>query len=154
LVDARLWAAIALALLTSAAVSGLALQGPARAATTWVVTMEGSDMTGYSFNPYQVVVSVGDTVNWTDVAGMHTTTSDLGQADFWDSQTMLAGQSYVHTFNIPGNYTYSSKLDSSMQGKVTVAAAIPEFPGIFVFVTVGLAACVALLLERALRRTP
>jgi plastocyanin len=153
LAGARLWAAFVLVLLASAAASGLTLQGPARAATTWVVTMDGSDMGGYSFNPNVIIVSVGDTVNWTDVAGSHTTTSDPGQAESWDSHTMTVGQSFLHTFNTPGNYTYYSTLDGSMTGKVTVAAAVPEFPGPFVFVAVGVAVCLALTLERTLRRT-
>jgi plastocyanin len=116
--------------------------------------MDGSDMGGYSFNPNVITVNVGDTVNWTDVAGSHTTTSDTGQAESWDSQTMMVGQSYLHTFNTPGNYTYYSKLDGGMSGKVIVQTAVPEFPGLFVFVTVGLAVCIALALERALRRSP
>jgi uncharacterized membrane protein len=40
-----------------------------------------------------------------------------------------------------------------MSGKVVVQAAIPEFPGLSVFVMVGLAVCAALALERALRRS-
>ncbi|MGA1976176.1 MAG: hypothetical protein ABSG92_11135 [Conexivisphaerales archaeon] len=147
-------AAFALALFASAAVSGPPPPGPARAATTWSVTMDTDTMAGFIFNPQAIVINVGDTVNWTDVVGTHTTTSDPGQNESWDSGQLYLGQSFAFTFTIPGTYRYSSTLDDNMIGEVVVQAPVPEFPGPFAFVAVGLATCVGLALERALRRSP
>ena len=155
LVGACLRAAFVFALLASAAASNSVLQRPARATTTWVVMMEASDMGVYFFSPSRIVVGVGDTVTWMDMAGAQTTTADAGQAEYWDSQTMSEGQSYAHTFDTPGSYSYYSKsFDHGMVGRVVVQAVVPEFPGFYVLVTVGLASCAALALERELRRNP
>ncbi len=154
LVGACFLTAFVLAMLASAAVSGLATPAPARAATNWPVLMESDGMGGYYFTPSTITVNVGDTVNWTDMAGQQTTTSDPGQAESWDSGSMNPGQSFTHTFNTPGTYTYSSTLDVVMTGKVVVSTPVPEFPGLFAFAAVGMAVCVALALERALERSP
>ena len=158
LTGACLLAAFALAHFASAAVSGPPPPGPARAATTWSVTMELDTMGGYYFNPNVVAVNVGDTVNWTDLSGTHTATSDPGQNESWDSGPMYPGQSFTYTFSIPGNYTYSSTIDYAvpMTGEVVVQAPapVPEFPGLFAFVAVGMAVGVGLALGRGLRRSP
>jgi plastocyanin len=110
-------------------------------------------MGDYSFNPQAVYVSAGDTVNWTNEAGTpQTTTSDPMQAESWDSGSLNPGQSFVHTFTIPGTYTYTSTLDSNMYGEVVVQEPVPEFPGILAFAAVSLAVGVGLVLERGLRR--
>jgi plastocyanin len=155
LVRARLWTLFTIALFALAIASSSTLLDFTRAATTWEVQMKGNAMTGFSFDPNTISVSVGDTVNWTDMAaGEHTVVSLPDQAESWDSGTMSYGQFYLHTFNIPGTYVYHSTLESNMAGEVVVTEAIPEFPGLLVFVTLGLAIFVGLALERTLRRSP
>jgi len=99
-----------------------------------------------------IVVNVGDAVNWTDVEGIHTTTSLPGQAESWDSGLVYTGESFVHTFSTPGTYTYSSTSDNNMIGQVTVQAPVPEFPGSLVLVTVTVAVLTAMSAERRLGR--
>lgn len=111
-------------------------------------------MPGFNFNPSTISVGVGDTVNWTDVAsGTHTVTAIAGQAESWNSGRMTYGESFSHNFTIPGTYVYTSTVDSDLTGKVVVANPVPEFPGLLVFATLGLAIFVGLAFERTLRRS-
>ncbi len=109
-------------------------------------------MGSYGFYPQVIVVNVGDTVNWTDVEGIHTTTSLPGQAESWDSGLLYTGESFIHTFGTPGTYTYSSTPDNNMLAEVTVQAPVPEFPGSLVFCTVLVGVVMAMLVELRLRR--
>jgi plastocyanin len=125
---------------------------PARAATTWNVSMYGEEMEQiYEFRPANLTINVGDTVNWTSTAMTHTTTADPGQAEWWDSGAVPVGQSYAHTFTIPGTYTYHSGVDPNMHGTIVVQQPTPEFPGFVALTTVALAVFLGLLLERKLR---
>ena len=71
-------------------------------------------------------VCTGDSVRWTSRAygsanTPHTTTSDSGQAESWDSGTMNLGSSFIHQFTNAGNFTYYSTTMTSMTGSVNVA---------------------------------
>jgi plastocyanin len=149
---ASLFVTFEFVLLASVAVAGLALPSPARAATTWSVRMQPDGMGAWTYDPQVVVVNVGDTVNWTDLDGIHTTTSLPGQAESWDSGLLYTGGSFVHTFSTPGTYAYSSTTDNNMIGQVTVQAPVPEFPGSLVFCTVLVGVAMAMLAERRLGR--
>lgn len=125
--------------------------GPASAATTWNVSMLGNPMTpNYVYSPDFLTISVGDTVNWTGQQGYHSTTSDPGQAESWDSGPLAVGQSYSHTFTVAGTYTYHSTQDAGMRGTIYVQAQVPEFPGLVAF-TLSAAALLGLAVERNLR---
>jgi plastocyanin len=124
---------------------------PSHAATTYVVNMTGTDRESSSFNPASIAINVGDTITWYCVEGVHTTTSASGQAESWDSGSLMQGQNYSHTFTHAGIFTYSSTADVDNAGSVTVQQPSPEFPGSLAFVTVALAVVLALLFERKLR---
>ncbi len=95
------------------------------AARTWNV-----DSNSGTFSPAHLTnVCVGDSVKWTARAyyggNTHTTTSDAGQAESWDSGSMNLGSSFVHTFTSVGNFTYASQnTGNPMTGSVNVTACV------------------------------
>jgi plastocyanin len=106
---------------------------PARAATTDV------SVANFEFTPASVQVQPGDTVRWT-FAGPdlnHTTTSDSGQAESWESDPGEAtftvnhspGDQFSHTFNTAGTYGYFCRVHTYMRGTVRVGASSPPPPG-------------------------
>jgi plastocyanin len=128
---------------------------PARAARTWTVELYGDDMnTVYQYIPQNITINVGDTINFTDISGQHSATSDPGQAVWWDTGVLNPGQSYLVTFAVPGTYSYWSTfpMDMGMVGTVTVLQPVPEFLGLTLLAAVGAATFVALLLQRRLDR--
>jgi plastocyanin len=71
------------------------------------------------FDPATVTVAVGTTVTWRNVGQTaHTATDDPSKAINkinatlpqgaapWDSDFVSPGQTYAHTFTVPGTYTY------------------------------------------------
>ncbi|HEV2109315.1 MAG TPA: plastocyanin/azurin family copper-binding protein, partial [Thermomicrobiales bacterium] len=71
------------------------------------------------FVPDDLTINVGDTVTWTTVgAAPHTSTADPEQAldpefvklpegaETWDSGLVPTGESFSHTFEVPGEYVY------------------------------------------------
>ncbi|MBI3980163.1 MAG: cupredoxin domain-containing protein [Chloroflexi bacterium] len=106
--------------------------GTAMAATTKV------DITNFNFLPPNLVVRVGDTVEWTNLdAAPHTVTVTDGPVKF-DSGNLSRGQRYAHTFAQPGTYTYYCLIHPRMVGSVTVLAAGQQ-PATTAAVTPGLA---------------
>ncbi|HJM17676.1 MAG TPA: plastocyanin/azurin family copper-binding protein [Candidatus Poseidoniia archaeon] len=72
------------------------------------------------FNPEDLIVSVGDTVTWTNNDGMgHTATSTDGPASF-DSGNIAAGATWSFTFTEAGTYNYKCDYHSSMTASITV----------------------------------
>ncbi|HEU0025060.1 MAG TPA: hypothetical protein VFQ12_10530, partial [Thermoleophilaceae bacterium] len=61
----------------------------------------------YKFSPKRLSVEPGDTVTW-NFAGLaeHTTTSDPGQPEKWDSGLKGVGGTYSHTFTKLGKFQY------------------------------------------------
>ena len=62
-------------------------------------------------------ITPGTTVTWTNTERTgHSTKSDPGQAEEWDSTSMARGpldresKTFAHTFNTPGRYTYGSRV--------------------------------------------
>ena len=87
------------------------------------------DMQQSTFSPAHLTgVCIGDSVRWTSRAYYstntpHSTTSDSGQAESWDSTPMNLGSSFIHQFSNAGNFTYySSAAQSTVTGSVNVAA--------------------------------
>jgi plastocyanin len=104
-------------LIPLAALCPLALAAPAMAADTSV------DVVDFSFNAKNVQIDPGDTVTWNFVVAGHTTTSNSGQAERWNSgpETNDGGTSYPHTFNRPGRFSYICLPHQTfMKGTVTV----------------------------------
>jgi plastocyanin len=50
---------------------------PSMAAATWAVNIWGPGREGSYYDPSSVAISVDDTVNWTDMEGTHSASSDL-----------------------------------------------------------------------------
>jgi plastocyanin len=113
------------ALLLPAAIAALGVAAaPASAAD---VTIKN-----FAFSPTPVTIAQGETVTWT-WAGPdtnHSVTADPNQADTFDSDPLGAplstdhppGDTFDHTFNTAGTFTYFCKVHSSMHGKVIVNA--------------------------------
>ena len=116
------------AFISAAATGVLGMLGAAAApASAADVTIKN-----FSFSPTPVTIAPGDTVTW-HWAGPdtnHSVTADPNQADTFDSDPMGAplsidhppGDTFDHTFNTPGTFTYLCKVHSSMHGKVIVQA--------------------------------
>lgn len=80
-------------------------------------------MTGITFDPAEVVVSVGDTVQWTNnSAFLHTTTSGANRVydSLWDSGTLSQGQSFSHVFQVADSFPYFCRIHLGMLGLVVV----------------------------------
>ncbi len=76
-------------------------------------------ISGFAYNPTSRTVAVGTTVTWrNDDGAPHTVTSDSGNE--LASPTLNRGQSYSHTFNSAGVFTYHCTFHPSMHGSVTV----------------------------------
>jgi plastocyanin len=97
---------------------------PARAATVDV------SVANNAFSPATVQINPGDTVRWT-FAGPdtnHTTTSDSGQAESWESDpgtptftvNHVPGDTFSHTFNANGQFGYYCRVHTFMRGTVRV----------------------------------
>ncbi len=79
-------------------------------------------LAGGQFSPTTVTVGVGATVTWSnDDGSKHTVTAD--NASF-DSGTLNAGATFVHTFAQAGTYTYGCDFHGGMRGTVIVIAAV------------------------------
>lgn len=77
------------------------------------------EMQDLEFQPATVTISVGDTVRWNNTSAMvHTVTADVEQAadpasvalpegaEPFDSGFLQPGESFTHTFEVAGSYTY------------------------------------------------
>jgi LPXTG-motif cell wall-anchored protein len=74
----------------------------------------------FAFNPGSITVNAGDTVQWTNngkVPEGHDVTGDG-----LDSGLLKAGESYSHTFNGAGTFSYICSIHPSMKGSVKVLA--------------------------------
>jgi plastocyanin len=62
----------------------------------------------FGFSPAVITITAGSTVRWTNTASLtpHTTTSDLGDPEAWNSGTLNPGDTFTHTFDTPGIYGY------------------------------------------------
>ena len=105
---------------------------PARAATTHYV-----NIVDFAFQPSSIAILPGDSVQWNNSGpSPHSTTSDTGSAQAWDSGVLSVGGTYTVTFNNAGSFAYHCSVHSTMHGTVVVGA-IPEFSSIGV-VMIGL----------------
>ncbi len=72
---------------------------------------------GFAFVPQNLTVSVGSTVQWTNLdTTAHTSTS----AGNWDSGSLNQNQSFSHTFNTVGTFNYICSIHPTMTGTITV----------------------------------
>ena len=78
------------------------------------------NMTNFAFEPKDLTVRIGDTVQWVNNSGTpHTSTSDSGA---WDSDLVASGSSYSRTFNQTGTFAYhcSFHQGQGQTGTITV----------------------------------
>lgn len=76
----------------------------------------------FSFDPKEVTIASGTTVEWTDTTGKHTIEADKGE---FKSGSLTAGGKFEHKFDKPGTYDYfcgfhGSKGGHDMAGKIIV----------------------------------
>jgi plastocyanin len=123
------------------------------AGATSFVIVDVSEITPTLFDPQGVNISVGDYVIWFGIHDAHTTISDPGQAEYWDSGSLTEGLTFSYTFTHTGNFTYRSSFpeDAGEVGWVYVQQPVTEFPGYMLYVTVAAAVILALFVERRLR---
>ena len=119
---------------------------PAHSATNWIVYINGGQ-----FSPSTITVSVGDSVTWINNDGSdHSTVSNSGQADSWNSHDIPSGFNFTHTFSVVGAFQYYCDIHPEMVGTVFVQQPVPEFPGATPFTAVALCTLVAFILQRRL----
>lgn len=79
-------------------------------------------ISGFSFSPASITVTVGDTVTWTNSdAQAHTATAD--DASFDTGTIAGSGGTGSATFATAGTFPYHCKIHPTMTGTVTVQAA-------------------------------
>jgi plastocyanin len=124
-ISRRVWLGLC-ALPVCAALAGCGSGGPAHgrpAAGAAAVV----DMGFTSFNPPEITVRVGDTVEWRNRSLItHTVTADPARAgkagdsalpaagQAFDSGDIAAGEIYMHRFTVPGTYRYFCAHHESM----------------------------------------
>lgn len=82
-------------------------------------------ISNFQFEPKELTVRVGTTVEWTDERGRHTVQADDGS---FKSDTLTAGGTFQFTFDTPGVYSYycefhGEKGGKDMAGKIVVRDA-------------------------------
>lgn len=74
---------------------------------------------GFAFNPSTLTIKTGETVTWSNMDPVsHTITSDSGSE--LNSAPIPNGQTYSHTFNTVGTYSYHCSIHTSMKGQIIV----------------------------------
>ncbi len=74
----------------------------------------------FTFDPARVVVSVGDSITWTNAdLPPHTATAEDGA---WDTGTLDRGGRGRIIFDTPGEYTYFCAYHPHMKGTVVIRA--------------------------------
>ena len=93
---------------------------------------------GFAFDAADITIQVGDTVQWVNVAGVHTVTSGTGSTDpnsgaLFNSPLSVANPTFEFTFNSPGDVPYYCAPHElfGMTGivRVQAGAAVPAMPG-------------------------
>src|SRR6185503_11752473 len=82
-------------------------------------------ISNFQFEPKEVIIPAGATVEWTDIGGRHTVEADDGS---FKSDTLTAGGKFEHKFEQPGVYPYyceihGDKHGQEMAGVVTVTGS-------------------------------
>ncbi len=93
---------------------------------TGTITVTGSAardvaIQGFAFVPPSITIPAGTSVRWTNMDAIgHTSTSTSG---VWDSGNLNQNQSYTHTFNTPGTYSYICTPHPNMTGTIIVTGS-------------------------------
>jgi len=114
---------------------------------------------GYLPGNVTVVLGMNNTVVWTNNdASDHTVTSTSipTGATAFDSGLFAPGQTFMHTFTVPGTYEYHCTIHSWMSGSVIVKASAnssPEFPAAYLAMILFAVIAAAILVAPRLRPT-
>jgi len=77
------------------------------------------NINNFAFSPSSLTIKQGDTVVWTNSdTPTHTITSDIGSE--LASNEIAAGQTFSHTFNTAGTFSYHCSIHSSMKATIIV----------------------------------
>ncbi len=77
------------------------------------------EMKNFAFSPSTLTIKKGDTVVWTNRdSTQHTVTSDSGTE--LNSERLSQEETYSHTFNTQGTFSYHCTPHPSMNGKIIV----------------------------------
>jgi plastocyanin len=87
-------------------------------------SVPGCEDTDSCFSPYEVTISTGESVTWSnDDSAAHTVTSgspSAGVTGVFDSGLFMAGATFEHTFDEAGTFDYFCMVHPWMSGKVIV----------------------------------
>lgn len=81
-------------------------------------------VSNFKFEPQEVTISAGTTVEWIDETGRHTVEADDGS---FKSDGMTAGGRFEHKFDTPGSYPYFCAYHGERHGK-EMAGTITVIP--------------------------
>jgi hypothetical protein len=115
------------------------------------------EIVGFGYNPSPVVVTVGDSVRWTNHDSIDHTATAFDNS--WTTATLFLDDAGTVAFPTAGNYQYYCLVHGfSMQGLVRVveapAATVPESPLSILFQVTAAASGVGWFLLRRNRRGP
>ena len=122
----RRWARIVLVTVMFFAVSGGGMQRRVQAAPTGVaaVIQFGCEAFNCTYNPSEVVVQPGDTVEWDGDFSFHPLVSDDG---LWPMRAV--GTSFQYTFTMTGTFLYHCAVHGGLGGVGMAGRVIvKEFP--------------------------
>ncbi|HLZ69460.1 MAG TPA: plastocyanin/azurin family copper-binding protein [Dehalococcoidia bacterium] len=106
---------------TGNAAASVAPVGAALTASPAGGASEAAEIKGIAF-PASITVKPGTTVTWTNHDSVsHTVTSDAGQAQSFDSNTLAPNGAFSVTFAKAGTYHYHCNIHASMHGTVVVS---------------------------------
>ncbi len=94
---------------------------------------QGCEITNECYIPYEVAITVGDSVTWiNDDSAAHTVTAGTiidGPSDIFDSGLFMAGTTFSHQFNSPGEFPYFCIVHPWMDGIIMVQGNGTTPPG-------------------------
>ena len=89
------------------------------------VGVPGCEDTNECYSPYDVAVTIGETVIWSnDDTAVHTVTSgtiNAGQTGVFDSGLFMSGKTFEFTFNEAGTFDYFCMVHPWMTGIISVS---------------------------------
>lgn len=79
------------------------------------------DISNTRFCPRTQTINIGQTVTWTNLDGVtHTTVSDVGASDTWDSGNIVPNGFFARQFKSAGTYRYHCSIHTGMHGTIIV----------------------------------
>jgi amicyanin len=78
------------------------------------------DIQDFSFQPNMMKIKVGDTVVWTQHDRVKHNVEIVSGPETFKAPLLNAGETFSHTFTIPGEYGYKCTPHPRMRGKVIV----------------------------------